>query len=77
MAVSNEDTLTGPGYPSPIAAMKGPREKVLYLPAIYTGSDVKKPDYLATVDVDPESPNFCKVVHRLSMPYTGKLYAIC
>ena len=76
MADISGDTLTGPGYPSPMAAMQGPREKLLYLPAIYTGSDIKKPDYLATVDVDPQSPNFCKVVHRLPMPHAGT-YIVC
>ncbi|KAI6661109.1 Selenium-binding protein 1-like [Oopsacas minuta] len=69
--MADEVKLTGPGYPSPLAAMKGPREKLLYVPAIYTGTTVKKPDYLATVDVNPESPNFCKIIHRLPMPYTG------
>jgi len=34
-----------------------------------TGRD--KPDYLATVDVDPSSPTFSSVIHRLKMPYIG------
>lgn len=53
---------TGPGYPSPLAAMEGPREKILYIPCIQPKPDiVKKPDYLATVDCDPSSETFCKV----------------
>ena len=49
----------GPGYKDPKSAMKGPREKIVYIPCIQP--DTTKPDYLSTVDVDPESPNFCKV----------------
>nr|XP_045607980.1 methanethiol oxidase-like [Procambarus clarkii] len=58
----------GPGYSSPLAAMKeGPREKLLWVPCIKTNSG--KPDYLATIDVDPQSPKFSKVIHRLYLPY--------
>ena len=49
----------GPGYETPLAAMKGPREKLLYIPCIRTGSG--KPDYLATIDCDPDSPHYGKV----------------
>ncbi|XP_059168553.1 methanethiol oxidase-like [Physella acuta] len=61
----------GPGYKTPLDAMKhGPREKLVYLPCIQPPHLKKvKPDYLATVDIDPESPTFCKVIHRLMMPY--------
>ncbi|RID53012.1 hypothetical protein BRARA_G00440, partial [Brassica rapa] len=34
-----------------------------------TGQD--KPDYLATVDVDPSSSTYSSVIHRLSMPFLG------
>ena len=46
----------GPGYASPAAAMKAPREKILYTIAIYTGTGIQKPDYLATIDADEDSP---------------------
>nr|XP_060614055.1 methanethiol oxidase-like [Anolis sagrei ordinatus] len=59
----------GPGYASPLDAMRGPREKLIYVPCILTGTESRQPDYLATVDVDPESPCYCKVIHRLQMPY--------
>uniref|UniRef100_A0A0B7BFF0 Methanethiol oxidase n=1 Tax=Arion vulgaris TaxID=1028688 RepID=A0A0B7BFF0_9EUPU len=61
----------GPGYASPLEAMKnGPRETILYLPCIVPPEEKKtKPDYLATVDVDPKSSNYSKVIHRLMMPY--------
>ncbi|XP_007427986.3 methanethiol oxidase [Python bivittatus] len=59
----------GPGYATPLDAMRGPREELIYVPCILTGTGTQKPDYLATVDVDPESPTYCQVIHRLQMPY--------
>lgn len=41
--------------------MKGPREKLLYLPCIHSNTGIAKPDYLATVDVDPESSSYGQV----------------
>ena len=61
----------GPGYASPIEAINAPREKLLYTIAIYTGTGIQKPDYLATVDVDPDSPTYSQVIHRLEMPGIG------
>lgn len=84
----------GPGYPTPLEAMKGkfektdpaspgrevgkpllarpaprlpalyppgPREEIVYLPCIYRNTSTEAPDYLATVDVDPKSPQYCQV----------------
>ena len=52
----------GPGYESPLDAMKnGPRETLLYVPCIRHNVTPGKPDYLATVDVDPQSPTYSKV----------------
>ena len=71
---TNDDnccTSAGPGYASPREAMKAPREKLLYSVALYTGTGVEAPDYLATIDVDPNSPTYSKVVHRLAMPNIG------
>ncbi|MDN5916598.1 MAG: selenium-binding family protein [Pseudonocardia sp.] len=61
----------GPGYPSPEAAMKAEPEKVGYTIALYVGTGVEAPDYLATVDLDPESPTYSQVIHRLPMPNIG------
>jgi len=61
----------GPGYASPQEAMKGPREKLLYTVALYTGTGIQQPDYLATIDADPESPTYSQVIHRLEMPGIG------
>ena len=49
----------GPGDATPLDAMKGPQEKLLYVPCIYTGTG--KPDYLATINCDPDSPKYGKV----------------
>ena len=53
----------GPGYKSPLDAMKnGPREKLVYVPCIQPLAEEKKlPDYLATIDVDPSSPTYSQV----------------
>ncbi|KAJ7548278.1 hypothetical protein O6H91_07G005500 [Diphasiastrum complanatum] len=55
----------GPGYPTPLEAMAGPRETLLYVTAVYTGTGIEKSDYLATIDADPTSPTYSKVIHRL------------
>ncbi len=52
----------GPGYASPAEAMKAPREKLLYTIALYIGTGIEKPDYLATIDVDPDSPTYSQVI---------------
>src|SRR5207249_632756 len=54
----------GPGYASPQEAMKAEREKVLYTVALYGGTGISAPDYLATVDVDPASPTYSQVISR-------------
>jgi methanethiol oxidase len=59
-------------YASPQEAMQSPRETLAYVTAIYVNTATKnKPDYLATVDVDPKSRTYCKVVHRSPMPTPG------
>lgn len=70
-ASPTNDAQTGPGYASPEAAMKAEREKLLYTVALYVGTEVEQPDYLATVDVDPDSPTYSEVVHRTVMPNSG------
>ncbi|XP_044131996.1 methanethiol oxidase [Bufo gargarizans] len=57
----------GPGYKTPLDAMKGPREELVYVPCIYRNTGIKKPDYLSTVDVNPESAQYSQVIHRLPM----------
>lgn len=61
----------GPGYASPAEAMQADREKLLYTVALYVGTGVEAPDYLATVDVDPASPTYSSVIARTEMPIVG------
>ena len=61
----------GPGYASPAEAIKAPREKILYTIAIYTGTGIQQPDYLCTIDSDPDSATYSEVIHRLEMPGIG------
>lgn len=60
-----------PGYASPQQAMKGPREKLLFVICTYANTGINKPDYLAVVDADPASKTYSQVVHRLEMPNIG------
>ena len=51
--------------------MRSPRETLAYVTATYAGTGNKAPDYLATVDVDPQSKTYSQVVHRSPMPTAG------
>ncbi len=59
MAKSSEEACCGPGYASPTEAIKAPRELLLYTVALYIGTGIQKPDYLATIDADPDSRVCC------------------
>lgn len=67
----NGKECCGPGFSSPAEAMKAPREKLLYTVALYTGTGIEAPDYLATVDVDPDSETYCQVVGRAESTVIG------
>jgi selenium-binding protein 1 len=71
MAENGDSKCCGPGYASPAEAMKAPREKILYTVALYIGTGIQKPDYVATIDADPQSPTYSKVISRLEMPGIG------
>ncbi|MBX7164780.1 MAG: selenium-binding family protein [Pirellulales bacterium] len=71
MAGHHHGQLCGPGFATPAEAIRAPREKLLYVVALYAGTPVNKPDYLATVDADPESSRYGQVIHRLPMPNVG------
>ncbi|CAA6668205.1 unnamed protein product [Spirodela intermedia] len=62
---------TGARVRLPSGGHGGPREGLLYVTCVYNGSGRGKPDYLATVDVDPTSPTYSTVIHRLPVPYVG------
>ena len=54
--INEKNTCCGPGYASPTEAIKAPSEKLLYTIAIYTGTGIQKPDYLATIGVLQNNP---------------------
>ncbi|XP_056407514.1 methanethiol oxidase-like isoform X2 [Hyla sarda] len=58
----------GPGFKTPLDAMKGAREELMYVVCIYRNTGIDKPDYLASVDVKPGSATYSQVIHRLPMP---------
>ncbi len=68
---TEDSACCGPGYASPEEAMRADREKLLYTVCLYTGTGVEAPDYLATIDADPESPTYSQVISRLEMPNIG------
>ena len=69
MVISAAECCHGPGYKSPRDAMKnGLREKLLYVPCIRVNTDVDHlPDYLATIDCDPDSPTYSTVSWLVSL----------
>src|SRR4051794_3075073 len=70
-AAEAADRDDGRTFATPAEAAKSPPEALAYVAAVYEGTGVRKPDYLATVDVDPKSPTYSQVVHRLAMPNVG------
>lgn len=46
-----------------VCILKGPREEIVYVPCIYRNTGRGKPDFLATVDVDPKSPHYSQVLN--------------
>ncbi len=57
-------------YPSPRMAMQAPPERLGYVATLNVGRN-DRPDALCTVDLDPASPTYSKVVHQLDLPYAG------
>jgi selenium-binding protein 1 len=63
---------TSPGYASPQDAIQhAPREEFVYVSGMYTGTGVQEPDFLAVVDVNPDSDTYSAITHRLPMPNVG------
>ncbi|MBI1322363.1 selenium-binding protein [bacterium] len=67
-SASSDDERT---FATPAEASKAPRETLGYVVGLYAGTGVNKPDYLATIDLDPNSKSYSQVVHRLPMPNIG------
>ena len=70
-SMHDEHQHHGPGYATPAEAMAAPGEEIVYVAALHTGTGVDEPDFLATVDVDPSSQSYSRVVHRTPMPNVG------
>ncbi|CAD6198100.1 unnamed protein product [Caenorhabditis auriculariae] len=58
----------GPGYASPAEATKAPREKVLLVTAPHAQEGH---DAIFSIDVDPESETYTKVISRVDLPNIG------
>ena len=59
-------------YPSAQAAMAAPRERLAYVVTLDTGAGgQRRPDALGTVDLDPRSATYGRVVGRTEMPNVG------
>lgn len=62
----------GPGYSTPQAAIEESEpETVAYVMGLYVGTDVDAPDFMAVVDVDPDSDTYSRIVDRVEMPNKG------
>jgi selenium-binding protein 1 len=62
----------GPGYATPQAAIEESEpEELAYVMGLYVGTDVDAPDFLAVVDLDPDSETYAEVVDRVEMPNRG------
>jgi selenium-binding protein 1 len=67
----SEHEHTGPGYASPEEARQQPPEDFVYVACLYEGTGIQEPDFLAVVDVNPESDTYSQIIHRTPMPNVG------
>lgn len=64
--------VEGPGYATPQAAIEeSDPEEVAYVMGLYVGTDVDAPDFLAVVDLDPDSETYTEIIDRVEMPNRG------
>uniref|UniRef100_A0A8C2TXC8 Methanethiol oxidase n=1 Tax=Coturnix japonica TaxID=93934 RepID=A0A8C2TXC8_COTJA len=59
--------LVSPGRGTPPQATS-PKEELAYVTCTYRETCINQPDTLATIDLNPRSPHYCQVIHRLPMP---------
>lgn len=72
MSLAKERCLEhGPGYATPLEAMDGPKEKIIYVTCVQPNTGDGRTDYLAVVDVDPESGNYGQVISRVHATNSG------
>src|SRR4051795_11930365 len=58
-------------YSSPQDALSQPPEDFIYVACLYEGTGIAEPDFIAVVDVNPESDTYSEIVHRTPMPNVG------
>jgi methanethiol oxidase len=58
-------------YSSPQDALSQPPEDFVYVACLYEGTGIQEPDFIAVVDVNPESDTYSQIVHRTPMPNVG------
>ena len=58
MNTEPDGSCCGPGYASPAEAMRRLARSCSTPLRIYTGTGIQKPDYLCTIDADPESATY-------------------
>jgi len=62
---------SGPGYASPTVAREQAPERYIYVAALYEGTGIEEPDFVAVIDVDPASDSYGEIVSRVDMPNVG------
>ena len=58
-------------YHSPEDARQQPPEDFVYVACLYEGTGIQEPDFVAVVDVNPNSDTYSQIVHRTPMPNVG------
>jgi methanethiol oxidase len=58
-------------YHSPEDARQQPPEDYVYVACLYEGTGIQEPDFIAVVDVNPQSDTYSQIVHRTPMPNVG------
>src|SRR6185312_2587480 len=58
-------------YHSPDDARQQPPEDYVYVACLYEGTGIEEPDFIAVVDVNPDSDTYSQIVHRTPMPNVG------
>lgn len=71
-AHEHDRDVKGPGYATPQAAIEESEpEELAYVMGLYVGTDVDAPDFMAVVDVNPDSSTYQEIVNRVEMPNRG------
>src|SRR4029079_805890 len=58
-------------YSSPQDAQQQAPEDFVYVACLYEGTGIEEPDFIAVVDVNPDSDTYSQIVHRTPMPNVG------